>query len=792
MSFPRFLSCSLLAVAAISSVLAQESANPAARTLWYRQPAKDWNEALPIGNGRLGAMVFGGVERERFQLNEDTLSAGGPYNQISPEGRDALPEIRRLIAAGRYAEAQALADEKFMSRPIVQAPYQTVGDLFISLPGGENAQDYRRELNIDTAVARTEFRIGDKIYTRECFSTAVDRVIAIRLTARSAAAAAPARFAFSLSMETPQSAQVAPEGERDLVMRGKNGGFANVPSALSFEARVRVADCDGVVAADGAQLRISDASSVTLLVSAATSFCRYDDISGDPTAANLRTLAAAQAKSFDALRAAHIADYQKLFRRVTLDLGHTDAEKLPTDVRVRTDALEHDPSLATLYFDYARYLLISCSRPGTQPANLQGLWAEHMWPPWGAKYTININTQMNYWPAEVTNLAECAEPLFAMIDDLSHTGAKTARDLYGAGGWVTHHNTDLWRATGPIDGALWGLWPSGGAWLCLHLWERYLFSGDTEFLARVYPTMKGSAQFFLDTLVEEPKHGWLVTSPSISPENGHRLWPADVPPAPANKPAPAVSIAQGPTMDMQIIRDLFNHCIEAARVLGRDSDFAARLAAARDRLAPNQIGAQGQLQEWLDDWDAQAPEQQHRHVSHLYGFFPSNQITLRGTPELAAAVRKTLETRGDISTGWAIAWRLNLWARQQDGERAYRILAALLGPERTYPNLFDAHPPFQIDGNFGGAAGIAELLLQSHTPEIELLPALPKAWPTGSVRGLRARGGFTVDLHWRDGRLTHATLHGAPGKTVRLRYGAVVTELLMPNSGPLTWDGSAQ
>ncbi|MBI2513275.1 MAG: glycoside hydrolase family 95 protein [Opitutae bacterium] len=782
---------SLLLVASVA--LRAGAPDPAAaRTLWYRQPAAQWVEALPVGNGRLGAMIFGGIETERLQLNEDTLWGGGPYDPANPDARAALPEIRRLLAAGESAEAQALAHAKFMARPMWEAPYQTVGDLLISMPFSETARNYRRELSLDTATARTEFQAGGTVFVRECFSTAIDQVIVLRLSAHEAGAPQkPARLSTTLAMKTPQHAQIAPEGKNDLVLRGRNTDFITVKGALTFEARVRVAACDGQVSTDGSQLHIENASSVTLLIAAATSYRRFDDVSGDPTAANLRVLAGAQEKTFDALRAAHVADYQRPFGRVQLDLGHTDAEKLPTDERVRADALERDPALAALYFDYARYLLISCSRPGGQPANLQGLWADGLWPPWGSKYTININTEMNYWPAEVTNLAECTEPLFSMIEDLTHTGAKMARDQYGASGWVVHHNTDLWRAAGPIDGAQYGVWPTGGAWLCQHLWEHYLFSGDASFLSRAYPLMKGAAQFFLDTLVAEPQHGWLVTSPSLSPENVHRAWPATNAPAWPGHPPHGVSLTMGPTMDEQIVRDLFNHCIDAARILGRDADFAAQLAATRDRLAPNQIGAQGQLQEWLEDWDVQALEQQHRHVSHLYGFFPSNQITLRGTPKLATAVRKTLETRGDISTGWAIAWRLNLWARQQDGERAYRILAALLGPERTYPNLFDAHPPFQIDGNFGGASGIAEMLLQSHTSEIELLPALPKAWPTGSVRGLRARGGFTVDLEWSDGKLQSATIHGAPGKTVRLRRGETITELTVPASGESTWNGQA-
>jgi alpha-L-fucosidase 2 len=776
-----------LALAQLSPLIAQTND---ALKLWYQRPASHWVEALPVGNGRLGAMVFGGIEQERIQLNEDTLWAGGPYNPANPEAREALPEIRRLIAVGEHKAAQDLVQAKFMSRPVRQMPYQTVGDLLISMPGGHGVENYRRELDLDTAIARTEFDHGSTTYVREVFASPVDQVIVMRLTStdtRGRDRAAP--MSLTLGFQSPQRSRVRTEGGNVLVLQGRNGPAFGIPGALTFEARVRVIAEGGTVTSDEAQLHVSDASSVTLMIAAATSYRRYDDVSGDPTALTTRTLAAVEGKSFEQLRDAHLAEHQRLFRRVSIDLGGDEAAtNLPTDERVRRSPDNDDPQLAALYFQYGRYLLISSSRPGTQPANLQGIWNDSLTPPWGSKYTININTEMNYWPAEITNLSECVEPLFGLIKDISETGAKLAREHYGATrGWVTHHNTDLWRATGPIDSAFYGMWPCGGAWLTMHLWERFLFTGDREFLAQAYPVMKGAAEFFLETLGEDPKHGWLVTSPSISPENAHRR---------------GVSITAGPTMDSQILRDLFNACITSAQLLNRDAEFATALAAARDRLPPNQIGAQGQLQEWLEDWDAQAPDQKHRHVSHLYGFYPGNQITLRGTPALAAAVKKTLETRGDMSTGWAIAWRINLWARLQDAERTHRILRALLGPERTYPNLFDAHPPFQIDGNFGGTAAIAEMLLQSHVPldpaeaargqpafEIELLPALPKAWPTGSVTGLRARGGFEVDLAWRDGRLTAVTLRALTDNRTRLRYGNTTRDLSVNAGESVTWDG---
>jgi alpha-L-fucosidase 2 len=749
--------------------------------LWYEKPATQWVEALPVGNGRLGAMIFGGTASERLQLNEDTLYAGGPYDPNNREALAALPEARRLIFEGKYKAANDLVGAKMMAQPIKQMPYELVGDLKLEFPCHLEFQNYRRELDLETAIAKVSYNSGDVNFTREVFVSPVDQVIVVHLRCDH-----PKQISFFVNLETPQKADVTTAGSDTLVMSGENGEASGIKGALRFQARVLVQAHGGKTAIEKGRIAVTNADSATILIAAATSYKSYKDVSGDPESLTKEHLKAACRKAFEKLRADHIREHQRLFNRVKLDLGITEAADLPTDQRPAKFIEGADPQLATLYFQYGRYLLISSSRAGTQPANLQGLWNDSMTPPWESKYTVNINTEMNYWPAETTNLSECHEPLLRMVTELVENGSRTAQVQYGARGWVCHHNTDLWRQTAPIDGPLWGFWPAGGAWLCTHLWSHYEFTGDREFLARVYPVMKSAAQFFIDTLVEEPKHKWLVTCPSLSPENRH--------------PA-GVAVCAGPTMDIQILRDLFQQCIDAAHTLGIDPQFSAGLADIRARLAPMQTGKAGQLQEWLEDWDLDAPERQHRHVSHLYGLFPGNQFTLRDTPNLFAAAKKSLELRGDVGTGWSLAWKINLWARLLDGDHAYLLLQKALTPVYSedpgyrggggvYPNLFDAHAPFQIDGNFGATSGIAEMLLQSHAGEIHLLSALPKAWPTGSVTGMRARGGYEVNVAWKDGKLVSAIIRSIGGTNCKVRYGAQVISLHLKPGVAVILNGS--
>lgn len=723
--------------------------------LWYDKPATEWVEALPVGNGRLGAMVFGGIGHERLQLNEDTLYAGGPYQQVNPQAQSYLAEVRALLFAERYAEAEALANRHLMSVPLKQMPYQPAVDLLIDMDGAEGGSGYKRMLDFDTAVATTRFALGAASIEREVFATAADGVLVVRI-----ASSMPLPDLRLTLTSLNQGALSAPDAQ-SLRFSGRNRAAEGIEARLSFVAEARVRSDGAIAAADGV-ITVTGAREVLVLIDIATSYVRFDDVSGDPLAAVTRRLDAAEHLDAGSLRARHIAEHQALFRRLAIDLGHTDAERLPTDQRIAANETIADPALAALYVQYGRYLMLASSRPGTQPANLQGIWNDLIDPPWGSKYTANINLQMNYWLADPANLSECMEPVVRLVEDLAITGAETAKQQYDAPGWVLHHNTDLWRATGPIDGAQWGLWPTGGAWLIAQLWDHVSHSGDSALIERLYPVMVGAAEFIAHVLVPLPGTDFLVTAPSLSPENVHPHGAA---------------LCYGPAMDSQIIRDLFDAVIVAGATLGRDAALRSRLAILRSRLPADRIGEGGHLQEWLEDWDMAVPEIHHRHVSHLYALYPSQQISLDTTPDLAEAARRSLEIRGDDATGWGIGWRINLWARLRDGDRANAILQRLLSPARTYPNMFDAHPPFQIDGNFGGAAGILEMLVQSRLGEITLLPALPADWPRGSVRGLKARGNVIVDLSWSDGQLDKLRLRSDTPQVVTVRYAKNATRL---------------
>jgi alpha-L-fucosidase 2 len=738
--------------------------------LWFAQPAEKWTDALPIGNGRMGAMIFGGVTDERIQFNEDTLWKGQPHDYVRAGAREQLPEIRSLLFDGKADEAAALAKQTFLSDPIRQKAYQPFGDLRLHFNGQADFTDYRRELDLSLAITRVTYRAGGVTFTREAFASYPDNVIVERITADK-----PGRVSFTLEMDSPHADYEARFAAQDtLLVRGQveTGG-------LKFESRVRVITSGGTSGPDGHAIRVENADSATLILVAATSFKNFQDISANPAERCAQTLSATGKSDFNVLRSRHVADFQKLFGRVNLNLGRTDSADLPTDVRLqrlKTNSLASDPSLAALYFQYGRYLLISSSRAGGQPSNLQGVWNESLDPPWESKWTLNINCEMNYWPAEVANLSECTAPLFDMIDDLAVSGGRTAKEQYGCGGWVVHHNTDLWRGSAPINGVD-GIWPTGGAWLCTHLWEHYLFTGDKQFLARAYPDMKSASQFFVDYLLKDPKTGWLVTSPSFSPEQGGMCY--------------------GPTMDNQLVRALLNETIAAAEILGIDKELSATLAKVRDQLPPNQIGRNGQLQEWLDDVDK--PNNNHRHMSPLWALYPGDDISPANTNVWEAA-KVLLKWRGDGSTGWSYAWRIPLWARVGDGEFAYRQLNQLL-QRRTLPNMFDLCGPFQIDGNFGAPAGIAEMLLQSQWTELEkpkletevrildLLPALPKEWLTGSVTGLCARGGFEVDIEWKDGALTRATIRSKLGNPFIVRCAGHEIEMKTDVGGIYVLDG---
>jgi alpha-L-fucosidase 2 len=786
LQLPRAITHSWLAIATFFAAAPLLNGQSSPWVLWYDQPATKWVEALPVGNGRMGMMDFGGVQRARYQFNEDTLWTGGPHSYAHVGASKHLDAIRELLFAGKQREAEELAQREFMSHPLGQMAYQPFGDVEIEFTNHDVVTNYRRSLDLDSATITTSYRVDGVEFTRQMFASYPDRAIVVHLTCSK-----PGELTIKAKLSSPQSDLkfTAPD-PRTMQMTGRVSDSGNERAGspqgqMRFAAHLSCLQTNGQVTANAAGIEITGASQATLVLTAATNYVNFRDISANPVARSLDDLKNLAGNTFEELHAAHVADHQALFHRVTLTLGKELPSDMPSDERILAAKGTPDPQLAALLFHYGRYLLIASSRPGDQPANLQGVWNDQLSPPWESKYTTNINAEMNYWPAEVCNLGECCEPLFAAMTELAQSGAETAREHYAANGWVLHHNFDLWRGAAPINASDHGIWPTGGAWLCQHLWWHYLYTGDQDFLRdRAYPLMKGAAEFFVDTLIEDPRtpEKWLISGPSNSPEQG--------------------GLVLGPTMDHQIIRDLFANTSTAARILQLDTELAEELDELRKRIAPNEIGKHGQLQEWLEDVDD--PQNRHRHVSHLWAVYPGDEITPE-TPDLFSAAAKSLRMRGDGGTGWSLAWKINLWARLRDGDHSHKMLGNLLtltGSSKTeyngggvYPNLFDAHPPFQIDGNFGATNGICEMLLQSHQIDderrtiIELLPALPSGWPDGRATGLCTRDGFTVDIEWTAGRLESCRLVSKLGKPAVIRYAGQVRKLELAAGDDLFLDG---
>jgi alpha-L-fucosidase 2 len=773
MRYPHYF---ILLFCLVSQLLpAQESSsfNPAT-TLWYSAPAQKWEEALPIGNGRIGAMVFGKNGEERIQLNEETYWTGGPYSTVVKGGAAVLPEIQQLVFAGKMLKAHNLFGRRLMGYPVEQQKYQSLANLHLFFPENGTMSEYKRWLDLQTGISGVSYRIGEVTYRREAFVSAPDQVMVLRITA------SDQKISFKANLRGVRNPAhsnygtdyftMDPNGQDGLVLKGRSSDYLGIDGQIRFEAQLKVVAEGGTVRTDDADLWVENAQAVTLYFSAATNFVNYHDVSADPHAKVEAVWKNLQGKTYPQIQAAALKDHQQYFQRSNLQLENTQQSFLPTNERMLSIQTAPDPSLAALCYHFGRYLLIASSRPGTQPANLQGIWNNDMNPAWDSKYTTNINTEMNYWPVETGNLSECLEPLTKMVKELVDQGTQVAREHYGCRGWVFHQNTDLWRVAAPMDGPTWGTFTTGGAWLCTHLWEHYLFTQDREYLREVYPLLQGSVQFFMDFLVETPDKKWLVTNPSTSPEN----FPA----SPGNQPyydevtgmiLPGTTICYGSSIDMQILHDLFGYYTEAAAALQVDAEFAAKVAAARKRLPPPQIGKNGALQEWTEDWDQL--EKAHRHYSHLYGLYPGKVISSWRTPQLVEPVKKVLEQRGDESSGWSRAWKMCLWARLYDGNRLEKIFKGYL-KDQAYPQLFaKCFTPMQVDGSFGVAAGVVEALVQSHEGRIHLLPALPTAWASGRMEGVCARGGFQLDFSWQNGKLQELRVLSKAGLECRVLPG---------------------
>jgi len=757
-------------ISKVAESISNKSFNPST-LLWHKKPAEEWENAFPVGNGRLGAMVYGGIKEEKIQLNEDTYWSGGPYSTVVKGGYKELPKIQKLIFEGKPLEAHKIFGRYLMGYPVEQQKYQSLANLHLFFNEDLEAKNYKRWLDLSEGITGVEYTINGVTYLREVLSSHVDQTIAIRLTASK-----PGMISFDTELRGVRNSahsnyatdyfRMDGKGENELILTGKSADYLGIEGKLRYEARAQIHSDGGTVERDGTRIKVANSNSVTILFVAATNFINYKDVSGNEKAEVQNYLENLDNKDYATIRKNTLEDYQSLFDRVELDLPSTSTSYLPTDERMVSIQTDPDPQMSSLSYQFGRYILISSSRPGTQPTNLQGIWNKDMNPSWDSKYTTNINTEMNYWPAEASNLSELTEPLFKMIEELTDQGTEVASEHYGAKGWVFHQNTDIWRVAAPMDGPTWGTFTVGGAWLTTHLWEHYQFTQDLKFLEKVYPIIKGSVDFFMDFLVEHPNGKWLVTNPSNSPENppegpGYKYFYDEV-----TGMYYFTTITAGATMDIQILKDLFKYYGQATQILGRDKEYAQEVLKSRERLVPSQVGKDGTLQEWMEDYGQL--EEKHRHFSHMYGLFPGNVLSKKKTPEFVEPIKAVLEQRGDGGTGFSRAWKMALWARLSDGDRANSIYKSYL-QEQCYLSLFaKCYTPLQVDGSLGVTAAISEMLVQSHEDGIELLPALPKVWDAGRFKGVCTRGAFELDMQWENNAIKTVEILSKAGKNCKI------------------------